>query len=54
MLSKIKDKSITCNVFKIQDDYYFCVGFIEYMLEGKTYQIILIYFLWIPMKRMIK
>ena len=41
VLSKIRDKSITHNIFKIQDDEYLlcgfhCIAFIEYMLAGKT------------------
>ena len=41
VLNKIKDKSITHNVFRIQDnesimcEFYF-IAFIEYMLAGKT------------------
>ena len=38
---KIKDKSITHNIFGIQDNEsimcgFYCITFIEYMLEGKT------------------
>ena len=41
LLSKIKDKSITHNIFRIQDDDYimcgfYCIAFIEYVLAGKT------------------
>ena len=41
VLSKIRDKSITHNIFKIQDDEsllcgFHCIAFIEYMLAGKT------------------
>ena len=41
VLSKIKDKSITHNIFWIQDDdsimcWFYCIAFIEYMLEGRT------------------
>ena len=39
-LNKIRDKSITQNIFRIQDDEsimygFFCIAFIEYMLAGK-------------------
>ena len=41
VLNKIKYKSITQNVFKIQDDdsiicEFYCIAFIEYMLAGKV------------------
>ena len=41
VLNKIKDKSITRNIFRIQDDNYImcgfnCIAFIKYMLAGKT------------------
>ena len=41
VLSKIKNKSITRNIFRIQDDdsikcVFYCISFIEYMLAGKT------------------
>ena len=41
VLNKIRDKSITHDMFRIQDDQSimcgcFCIGFIEYMLGGKT------------------
>ena len=41
VLNKIKDKSITHNIFRIQDNEsircgFYCIGFIEYMLAGKT------------------
>ena len=41
MLSKIKDKSITHNIFRIQDDdsimcRFYCIAFMEYMLAGET------------------
>ena len=37
----MKDKSITCNVFRIQDDDsimcgFYCITLIEYMLARKT------------------
>ena len=41
VLNKIKDKSITRNIFRIQDNEsimcgFYCIAFIEYMLPGKT------------------
>ena len=41
VLSKIEDKSITHNIFRIQDNDsvtcgFYCTTFIEYMLAGKT------------------
>ena len=41
VLSKIKGKSITDNMFRIQDNdtimcEFYCITFIEYMLSGKT------------------
>ena len=41
VLNKIRDKSITHNIFKIQDDdsimcRFYCIAFIEQMLAGKT------------------
>ena len=41
VLNKIKDKSITHNIFRIQDNEYImcrccCVAFIEYMLTRKA------------------
>ena len=41
VLKKIKDKSITYNIFRIQNNEsiicrFYCIGFIEYMLAGKT------------------
>ena len=40
-LNKIGDKSITHNIFRMQDDEsimcrFYCIAFIEYMLAGKT------------------
>ena len=40
-LNKIRDKSITHNIFKIQDNEFTmcgfcCITFIEYILAGKT------------------
>ena len=41
VLHKIRDKSITLNLFRIQGDDsimcgFSCIAFIEYMLPGKT------------------
>ena len=41
LLHKIKDKSITHNIFKTQSDDsitcgFYCIGFKEYMISGKT------------------
>ena len=41
VLNKIRDKSITHNIFRIQDNEsimcgFYCIAFIEYMLAGKT------------------
>ena len=41
VLSKIKDKSMTHKIFRIQDDDsvmygLYCTAFIEYMIAGKT------------------
>ena len=41
ILSKIKDKSITHNIFRIQDDNsimyeFYRIDFIEYMISGNT------------------
>ena len=41
VLRKIRDKSITLNIFRIQDNEsimcgFYCIAFIEYMLAGKT------------------
>ena len=41
VLNKIKDKSITHNIFRIHNNVsimcgFFCIAFIEYMLAGKT------------------
>ena len=40
-LNKIRDKSITHNIFRIQDEDsimcgFYCITFIEYILAGKT------------------
>ena len=42
VLSKIKDKSITHNIFRIQVHEsiicgFYCIAFIEYLLVGKTF-----------------
>ena len=42
VLNKIKDKSITHNIFRIQDIEsimcgFFCIAFIEYLFAGKTF-----------------
>ena len=41
VLNKIKDKSITHNIFRIQSDVsimceFYCIAFIEYMIAEKT------------------
>ena len=41
LLNKIRDKSITYNIFRIQDNEstmrgFYCIALIEYMLAGKT------------------
>ena len=41
VLNKIKDKSITNNIFRKKDNEsimcgFYCIAFIEYMLAGKT------------------
>ena len=41
VLNKIKDKSITYNIFRIQDKesimcWFYCIAYMEYMLAGKT------------------
>ena len=41
VLRKIKNKSITHNVVRIQNDHcimrlFYCITFIEYMIAGKT------------------
>ena len=42
VLSKIKDKPLTHNIFRIEDDGFIaygfcCIAFIEYMIEVKTF-----------------
>ena len=58
---KTRDKSISLNIFKIQDnDSFMCgfysIAFIEYMLSGKKFfiYITLIYVLLMTIKRMTK
>ena len=41
ILNKIKDKSITHNIFRMQNNAFimcgfYCIAFIKYMLAGKT------------------
>ena len=41
MLRKIKEKSITHSIFRVQGDDtimwgFYCIAFIEYMIAGKT------------------
>ena len=41
LLNKVRDKSITYNIFRIQDNEstmrgFYCIALIEYMLAGKT------------------
>ena len=41
LLNKIRDKSITDNIFRIQDNEsiicgFYCTAFIEYILAGRT------------------
>ena len=41
VLNKIKDKSITHNIFRVQDNEsimcgFYCIAFKEYMLAGKS------------------
>ena len=41
VLNKIRDKSISHNIFRTQDDEcsmcgFYCIAFIEYMLPGKN------------------
>ena len=41
ILDKIRDKSVTHNIIKIQDNEsimcgFYCIVFIEYMIAGKT------------------
>ena len=42
VLNNIKDKSVTHNIFRIQDNEsimygFYCIVFTEYMLVGKTF-----------------
>ena len=59
VLNKIKNKSITHNIFRIQSDdstmcEFYCVAFIDYMIVGKTALGFnsLFYFLLLTIKRM--
>ena len=41
LLNKVRDKSITHNIFRIEDNEsimcgFYCIAFIEYVLAGKT------------------
>ena len=61
VLNKIKDKSITHNIFRIQGNEsimcgFYCIVFIEYMLAGKILldYTLLNYFLQMTIKRMTK
>ena len=42
VLTQIKDKSITLNIFRIQDNksvmcWFYCITFTEYVLAGKNF-----------------
>ena len=57
VLNKIKDKSITHNIFRKQDNEsimrgYYWITFIEYMLAGKTMLDLPIYFIRMTIRRM--
>ena len=59
VLHKIRNKSITHNIFKIPDNGSIMCGFhriafIEYMLAGKTLLDYTNFFLWMTIKRMAK
>ena len=61
VLNKIKDKSITHNIFRIRGNEsimcgFYCIVFIEYMLAGKILldYTLLNYFLQMTIKRMTK
>ena len=61
VLNKIKDKSITHNIFRIQGNEFimcgfYCIVFIEYMLAGKILldYTLLNYFLQMTIKGMTK
>ena len=59
VLNKIKNKSITHNIFRMQDNEsilcrFYCVAFIEYMLAGKTLLDYSNCFLQLTIKRMKK
>ena len=55
VLNKIKDKSITHNIFRIQNNEsvmcgFYCITFIEYVLQEKLFYITLIFFLQMTIK----
>ena len=55
----IKNKNIKTNIFRIQANDsimcgYFCIGFINFRLKGKSLLDYTIYFLLMNLKRMIK
>ena len=55
----MRDKSITHNIFRIQDNEsimceFYCIAFIEYMLAGKTLLNYTNCFLQMAMKRLTK
>ena len=55
----IGNRKIITNIYRIQAYNsmmcrYFCIGFLDFMLKGKSFLIIQIYFLPLIMKRMIK
>ena len=57
VLNKIKNKSITCNIFRIQSDDtimcgFYCIVFIEHMSAGKTLLDRTNHFLLMTLKRM--
>ena len=59
VLNKIQNKSITHNIFRMQDNEsifcrFYCVAFIEYMLAGKTLLDCSNCFLQLTIKRMKK
>ena len=52
-------KNTNTNIFRIQADNsimcgYFCIGFIDFMLKGKTLMILLIYLVPMTFKKMMK
>ena len=57
VLNKIKNKSITCNIFRIQSDdtimcAFYCIVFIEHMSASKTLLDCTNHFLLMTLKRM--